>query len=91
MACACECLSCKRRFIVGLLTRLVNLGVAGHCCVICTDVGLFVCCTRSNDVLVEELFVAPPDSKPLHFDRPYAASVWEQFRVLWNRWFISYW
>jgi hypothetical protein len=42
-------------------------------------------------VLVEELFEAPAGSKPLHFDRPYAASAWEQFTVLWNRWFTSYW
>lgn len=46
---------------------------------------------RSNDKLVEKLARAEPDSKPLYFNRPYAASSWQQFTVLAWRWFVSYW
>jgi hypothetical protein len=42
-------------------------------------------------VLVEELAQPPAGRKPLHFDRPYAAGSWQQFRVLARRWFVSYW
>jgi len=50
-----------------------------------------LCMCRSNDVLVEQLSQPPPESQPLHFDRPYAASSWQQFTVLSHRWFTSYW
>jgi hypothetical protein len=42
-------------------------------------------------VLVEQLSHPPEGSKPLHFDRPYAASSWQQFLVLSKRWHVSYW
>ena len=56
------------------------------------DMVVLVCVScRSNDVLVEELSHPVPGSKPLHFDRPYAASSWQQFLVLSKRWQLSYW
>jgi hypothetical protein len=52
----------------------------------------FICASRrSNDALVEKLLHPVPGSKPLHFDRPYAASSWQQFLVLSKRWQRSYW
>ena len=50
-----------------------------------------VCAVRSNDVVVEELAHPPPGSQPLHFNRPFAASSWQQFTVLSKRWFTNYW
>ncbi|KAF6261001.1 ATP-binding cassette transporter [Scenedesmus sp. NREL 46B-D3] len=47
-------------------------------------------CTR-NAQLVEQLALPQPGSTPLHFDRPYAASTWQQFDVLMRRWLQSYW
>ncbi|KAF6262509.1 ATP-binding cassette transporter [Scenedesmus sp. NREL 46B-D3] len=44
-----------------------------------------------NEELVQQLSQPPPGSKPLHFDRPYAASTWQQFSVLMRRWLTSYW
>ncbi|KAF6262511.1 ATP-binding cassette transporter [Scenedesmus sp. NREL 46B-D3] len=44
-----------------------------------------------NEALVQQLSQPPPGSKPLHFDRPYAASTRQQFNVLMRRWFTSYW
>lgn len=46
---------------------------------------------RGNAVLVEQLAQPQPGSSPLHFDRPYAASTWQQFDVLMRRWLQSYW
>uniref|UniRef100_A0A383WGZ5 ABC transporter domain-containing protein n=1 Tax=Tetradesmus obliquus TaxID=3088 RepID=A0A383WGZ5_TETOB len=46
---------------------------------------------RRNEALVEQLSQPPPGSAPLHFDRPYAASTWQQFSVLMRRWLTSYW
>lgn len=40
---------------------------------------------------MEQLSQPPPGSAPLHFDRPYAASTWQQFSVLMRRWLTSYW
>jgi hypothetical protein len=40
---------------------------------------------------VEQLAQPQPGSSPLHFDRPYAASSWQQFDVLMRRWLQSYW
>lgn len=46
---------------------------------------------RRNDLLVSELSVPTPGSQPLKFDRPFAASTLEQFKVLMTRWLRSYW
>ena len=51
---------------------------------------MFLPCRR-NDALVSELCVPVPGSQPLSFDRPFAASSREQFRVLMGRWLRSYW
>jgi hypothetical protein len=52
----------------------------------------FICAScRLNDALVEELSHPAAGSQPLHFDRPYAASSWQQFLVLSKRWQRSYW
>jgi hypothetical protein len=46
---------------------------------------------RRNAQLVEQLAQPQPGSTPLHFDRPYAATTWQQFDVLMRRWLQSYW
>jgi hypothetical protein len=46
---------------------------------------------RRNEALVQELSQPSAGSQPLHFERPYAASTWQQFSVLMRRWLTSYW
>eukprot|EP00878_Enallax_costatus_P031156 GHUV01034043.1.p1 GENE.GHUV01034043.1~~GHUV01034043.1.p1 ORF type:complete len:125 (-),score=32.61 GHUV01034043.1:418-792(-) len=46
---------------------------------------------RRNDLLVSELSIPAAGSQPLKFERPFAASTREQFKVLMARWLRSYW
>lgn len=54
-------------------------------------VRVFLHIGRQNEDLVLELSHPAPGSKPIAFDRPFAASTLQQFRVLMMRWFRIYW